>query len=110
MATKKQTKMADETLLCRNFALAKIKHDVKQVIEGLSAEQRKLVVRYLRLFTIDLERVQKMELNSRFAYWTCAFYVFSWLRGEHLLGQSENGFSDEVKEELREILSVECKE
>ena len=105
MARNNQMNKADESFLCRNWALEKIKHDVRQVLEGLSAEQRKIVINKLRVFTVDLEQVQQMELNSRFAYWTACYHIFSWLRGEHLLGQSVNGFSDEVKEELREILS-----
>ena len=105
MARNKQKKSADEILLCRDWAWVKIKNDIKQCLAGLTPEQQKIVRVRLRLFTVDLERVQKMELNSRFAYWTCAFHIFNWLRGEHLLGQSENDFTDEIKEELREILS-----
>lgn len=107
MARNKQMNKAEESLLCRNWAFEKIKHDVNQVIEGLSAEQRKIVLYKLRTFAVDLERVQKMELNSRFAYWTCAFHIFNWLRGEHMLGQSENGFSEEILEELRELLTID---
>ena len=97
-----------EDAAVKKMIVNKIGSDIEEQLEQLtSSDSRKRVKKLLRDLTQHMEHVYALPFEERECYWKSTFRLYNFLREAGDLGRTTFGYSKEVKQKLREILSIE---
>ena len=98
----------EEDAAVKKMVVNKIGSDIEEQLEQLtSSDSRKRVKKLLRKLTQHVEHVYALPFEERECYWKSSFHLYNFLRSSGDLGRTSFGYSKEVKQKLREILSIE---
>ena len=97
-----------EGAVVTNLLVKKFTNSISTPLEKLpSNAARRRVKKLLRELTNHVEHVYMLPVEEREIYWDASFYLYDFLRQAGQFGRTTFGFSDEVKKELKKILSIE---
>lgn len=98
----------EENAAVKKLVVSKIGDEIKDGLEKLTnSDSRRRVKKLLRELTQHVEHVYALPFEERECYWKSTFRLYNFLREAGDLGRTSFGYSKEVKQKLREILSIE---
>ena len=99
MLDAKEDKIVDQLLV------SKVTANVERQLKLLpNNDSRKRVKKLLRELTQHVEHVYELNIEERENYWEASFHLYDFLRQAGQVGRTTFGFSDNVKQALRELL------
>ena len=97
-----------EDAAVKKMIVNKIGSDIVEQLEQLTSnDSRKRVKKLLRDLASHVEHVYWLPFEERECYWKSSFHLYNFLRSSGDLGRTTFGYSKEVKQELKKILSIE---